>query len=124
MVKWYFLDQFAVLSFHMWSTISYQYKSKARRSIDLPPKKTGSSSDGSGNATGNQNQIPLKLYTITQFSKLRRFTCYRLTHWKLFLAFAFPGFFLSTTRESLVKYPAVFWAHRVRYEELIEDMEM
>lgn len=30
----------------------------------------------------------------------------RLTHWKLFLAFAFPGFFLSTTRESLVKKPA------------------
>jgi hypothetical protein len=31
-----------------------------------------------------------------------------LTYWKLFLAFALPGFFLSTTRESLVKYPAVW----------------
>lgn len=31
---------------------------------------------------------------------------HRLTHWKLFLAFAFPGFFLSTTRGSLVKNPA------------------
>jgi len=30
----------------------------------------------------------------------------RLTHWKLFLAFAFPGFFLSTTLESLVRKPA------------------
>lgn len=45
-------------------------------------------------------------------------TCYRLTHWKLFLAFAFPGFFLSTTRESLVKYPAVWF----KYEDIIRSV--
>jgi hypothetical protein len=42
-----------------------------------------------------------------QYHDQREFTCYHLTHWKLFLALAFPGFFLSTTRESLVKYPPV-----------------
>jgi hypothetical protein len=43
-----------------------------------------------------------------RIKKATELACYRLTHWKLFLAFAFPGFFLSTTRESLVKYPAVW----------------
>jgi hypothetical protein len=32
---------------------------------------------------------------------------YLLTHWKLFRALAFPGFFRSTTLESLVNIPAV-----------------
>jgi len=51
----------------------------------------------------------LGTWTFSWWLEARLIICktYLFTHWKLFLAFAFPGFFRSTTRESLVSIPAV-----------------